>query len=729
MPAALSANTRYRNLLLLLLAAAVGASAEPASAVDPVLPRAFELNPELVASWMRIGGRRGDLVLRSRSATAIIRKRDGWLLDFFPNDGGSASAPQLKGLARIDGLWQLHPVLYDGKLPINLTASEVRIAGDSVEAVSQVALGAGTLRVVTSYRLDADRPRLLITSRFQHVGGGRVVHLSFGDSVKWGNVDYVVDGQRAPWRYSASGRWIGRHGAGGDLILRTLEPTPMRIHFEGQHYGLAPAIVTSYLAAALNAGETLDVQRALAYEPIVEAEPKQRPSGLLEVEIRDERARPLAAKLSLRGERGTPDPDFGNDGDESGAGRFVWSGVGRFSRRLPAGNYRVLATAGIERDAASFNVRVESGATARFERQLPRVITTPGFVSADLHLHQAPSVDADIACSTRVISVAAEGIEFAVASDHYAVGDLGPAVQAMTRAGLLANRLITAPGTEVSTVGHRFGHFNLYPAPPGTDIAYENTSPHRMFAEMRAASPRGVIQVNHPRWHDLGYFGRYRLDPKTGRIPLQFKNEFDYGFDALEIYNGVDAVSEPKTRQVLLDWIHLLGQGHRYTATGNSDSHKLFFVDPGLPRNLIRWGSARTDEDDLSASPDAIVAAVRRGQVIVTSGPVIDFEIRGKGPGETVHGAGRLAARLRVRAAPWIDVSEVEILVGPQARRVRWLPAKKTSDVVRVDTALELVLPAKTFVVVVARGERELPNVFQAKIRPYAFTNPIWIEP
>jgi hypothetical protein len=700
--------------------------------VDPAaLPRAFELNQDLVAGWLRIGGKPGDLVLRNRSVTAIVRKRDGWLLDFFPNDGGSSSAPQLKGLGQIDGLWQLHPVLHDGKTPINLTAATVRIAGDAIEAESRVGLGAGTLRVVTSYRLDADQPRLLMTSRFQHIGGGKVAHLSFGDSVKWGNVDYFVDGRgKVPGRYSAQGRWIGRRGAGGDLILRTLEATPMRIHYESQHYGLAPAIVTSYLSAAVASGETVDVQRVLAYEPIGEPATVERPNGTLEVEIRDEDGRPLAAKLSLRGERGTPDPDFGNDGDETGAGRFVWSGIGRFSRRLPAGNYRVLATAGIERDAASFSAEIRAAGLIRFERRLPRVITTPGFVSADLHLHQAPSVDADIACSTRVISVAAEGIEFAVASDHYTAGDLGPAVTALTNKGLLASRLITMAGTEVSTVGHRFGHFNLYPVPLKGDVNYENTTPRQMFAEMRKLSPNGLIQVNHPRWHDLGYFHRYRLDPKSGRVPVQFKNDYDPGFDVLEIYNGVDSVSEPKTRQILLDWLHLLGQGHRYTATGNSDSHKLFFVDPGLPRNLIHWGKASTDSEDLNASPKAIVEAIRRGQVSVTSGPVIDFEILGKGPGETVRGAGaRLPVRLKVRAAPWIDVSEVEVLVGPQARRVRWLPAKRTSNVVRVDAAFDLVLPAKTFVIVVARGERDLPNVFLPKVRPYAFTNPIWIEP
>jgi hypothetical protein len=95
-----------------------------------------------------------------------------------------------------------------------------------------------------------------------------------------------------------------------------------------------------------------------------------------------------------------------------------------------------------------------------------------------------------------------------------------------------------------------------------------------------------------------------------------------------------------------------------------------------------------------------------------------------------VRGRGaRLPLRIRVRAAPWIDVTEVDVLLGAQGRRVRWLPVKKASGVDRLDTTIELVAPGKTFVVVVAKGQRDLPNVFSPKVRPYAFTNPIWIEP
>jgi hypothetical protein len=720
-----------RSAALLVFAALVGLLVRPAGAADPAPVRAFVVSESTTSGWLRIGARPGDLAIRSRSATAIVRKQDGYLVDFFRNDGGESSAPQLKGKTNVDGLWLVHPVLHDGKRAINLAAREVRLRGDVIEAESLVALGAGAVKVVTSYRLDASEPRLIVTSRFEHLQGGRVAHLSLGDSVKWGNVDYYVEGYgRTPWRFSAHARWIGRRGAGGDLMLKTLEKTPMRIYYEGQHHGLAPGIVTAYAAGALTPGETWLVQRTFSYETIPMRPEPEVPSGVLEVEVRDEADRPLAAKLSLRGADGTPDPDFGNDGDESGANRFVWSGTGSFKRRMPAGNYRVLATAGIERDAQQWSVRIDPGQSVRVQGRLPRVISTPGVISADLHLHQLPSVDADITCSTRVISVAAEGVEFAIPTDHYAVTDLAPSIAHLTSNGLLASRVITVPGSEISTVGNRFGHFNLYPMKAGQAIGYEDTTPSRMFAEMRKASPEGVVQVNHPRWHELGYFSRYRLDPKSARVPQQFKAEYDPNFDAIEIFNGVDATSEPKVRQVLFDWLHLLGQGYRYTATGNSDSHKLFYMDPGLPRNLVRWGSARSDSEDLDADPRSIVRAIRQGHVTVTSGPVLDVEILGKGPGDTLRVRGKhVPLRVRVRAAPWIDVTEVEVLLGPQGRRVRWLPVKKSTAIERLDVVVDLVVQGKTFVVVVAKGDRELPNVFLPKVRPYAFSNPIWLEP
>src|SRR6185436_9866760 len=124
--------------------------------------------------------------------------------------------------------------------------------------------------------------------------------------------------------------------------------------------------------------------------------------------------------------------------------------------------------------------------------------------------------------------------------------------------------------------------------------------------------------------------------------------------------------------------------------------------------NLVRWGNATSDAQDLEADPSSVIRAIREGHVQVTTGPIIDAKIFGAGPGDTVRGRGtRMPLELRVRAAPWIDVSEVEVLVGGKGRRERFLPIKKSSSVVRLDTTLELAVPEKSFVIVLARGKRD----------------------
>lgn len=718
------------RIAALTVLATLAALAQPAGTDAPKPPRVFTVTTATVAGRLRVMGKPGDLGLRNRAVTAIVRKSDGWLVDFWPNSPTPPTAPQLAGTTEIDGLWLLHPTLGAGRAGYSLAARTVVAKADSIESSTTVPLGAGTLRVTTRYRLDGDLPRLVITTRFEHIEGGKVAGLALGDTLKWGNVDYFIQGRgRAPVTFSGKADWIGRRGAAGDLQLRTLAGAPMRIDYKMRHAGLAAEIHTIYATQTILPGTTAEVSRVLEYAPISPPAPAPAPLGTLEARVRDENGLPLAAKLSFRGVHPTPDPDFGNDGDERGAGRFAWSGTGEFSRTLPPGRYRVLATAGIERDAVEWPVTIEADKSVRVEGRLPRVIDTPGWLSADLHLHQAPSVDADIGYASRVISVAAEGVELAVATDHYAVTDLRPTVKMLRLSGRLATPVLTLVGSEISTVGNRFGHFGLMPLRPGDEVRYEDTTPKKLFADMRRVSPGGIIQVNHPRWDDIGYFARYRLDPTTARIPAQHASEFDPSYDAIEIYNGYDAASYPKIRQVLMDWMRLLGQGHRYTATGNSDSHKLFFVDPGLPRNLVRWGNAETDAGDWRASEGEIVAAIKAGRVVVTSGPILDVSVDGKGPGETASGGKNKKLRVRVRAAPWIDVREVEVLMGGAARRVRWLGVPKSAQVERLDTTVELTVPAPTFVVVIARGSRDLPNVHSAKIRPLAFTNPIWLEP
>jgi hypothetical protein len=442
--------------------------------------------------------------------------------------------------------------------------------------------------------------------------------------------------------------------------------------------------------------------------------------------VRDERGRPLPSKLALFKD-GRADPLFPDLGGLDGADRFVWTGNGQIERELAEGSYELLVSAGPERDIYRGSLKLAAKRREHRDVVLRRVLATPGLISADLHLHQAPSVDADLSLEARLIATAAEGVEFAVASDHYAVTDFAPALAGLLRSGALSRPLVTVPGTEVSTVGNRFGHFNVFPIAADQNVEYENTTPERLFASARRASPRGILQVNHPR-HDprLGYFIAYEFDRSTGRA----RAGFDASFDAVEVFNGFHVQDAGFTEGILRDFMRLLASGRHYVATGSSDSHQLAFLDPGLPRTLIAYGGA-DDDADATAPPARVLDALKAGRAIVTSGPVIEATVSGAGPGETAHHVGKQAQlRIRVRAAPWVSTKTLSVLEGPSGNLLYRLPIPRSSRVVRLERALPIALTnGPTFVVVSVLGDEPLPNTSRSDVVPFAFTNPIWVSP
>lgn len=695
----------------------------------PRTERARQVRADL-ALPLRAWATPGDWLLDNGTARAVVRARDGVLIDFWRLAPGSTTHRQLGSRQLLDGLTSVRPFLRAGQRELALGTSDVRSVDGMLETRREIELFGARLRLVTRFSLPSSEPRLSFVTRVEHLGGPELSGLALGERIRWGNSDYFIDGVRAAPSYSGPASSVGRKGAGGDLLLEGVG-APLQVRYQSTLPGLTGELVVEHPEFSLGAGQTARYARQLRYGALLDAAaPASSLSASLEVELRDEAGLPLAAKLSLRGLLGTADPDFGNDGDESGANRFVWSGNGVFRRTLPPGRYRVLATAGIERDAATWVVNVEPGKAVRLQGRLPRVITTPGWIAADLHLHQLASPDADIGDTTRVLSIAAEGLELAVASDHYTAGNLEPAVRDLRQTGALASELRVWPGTELTTLNPDFGHFNVFPLSDASGIAYENTTARQMFAAVRQASPEALLQVNHPRWPGGGYFNRYALDTATGQVPAALREAYSPDFDVVEVFNGFDAWSRPIVRNVLLDYMRLLGRGRHYTATGNSDSHGLFFVDPGLPRNLIQYGPATTDADDLDASPAAVLAALRAGHVVVTNGPMLEATLDGVGPGGRVKTGGRsVRLAIRVRAAPWIDVRQVEVLRGARGERIRSLPVAPAQEVIRFDYASSLPGNAATFIVVVASGDAALPNVHRAGVRPFAFTNPIYIEP
>ena len=140
-------------------------------------------------------------------------------------------------------------------------------------------------------------------------------------------------------------------------------------------------------------------------------------------------------------------------------------------------------------------------------------------IACELHVHSAPSPDSQVALEDRVASLTAEGIAFAIPTDHNHVTDMSEAVRAQPLWGLG-----TVPGVEVTTADPSYGHFNAFPFPADPDKPgrgapeYQGISPAQLFASLHAIDPSLIVQVNHPRLEDgIGYFDVTNYDPSSDR--------------------------------------------------------------------------------------------------------------------------------------------------------------------------------------------------------------------
>lgn len=381
------------------------------------------------------------------------------------------------------------------------------------------------------------------------------------------------------------------------------------------------------------------------------------------------------------------------------------------------GTYEYTISRGPEYDISTGVVTVGAGQTASIDATLHRVVDTTGWLSGDLHIHSINSIDASTPLDERVFRMAAEGIEWAVSTDHNYVTDFAPVI---AQNGLQP-WMISSIGIELSTL--ESGHFNGYPLEyqvgPITHGSFEwsDRPPDEIFDDMRALGAYGpddtIIQVNHPRDTIIGYFNQYRREGLTfdylppgildqflmaeGPAFFDETGETTYSalFDAIEIFNGkrmellhhyrVPADEDlpdgdipanlPPAGTILLDsdgydvefpgvvddYYNLLNNGERYIAVGASDTHQTT-DDAGYARTMIYVGV-----DDPAAITDLeIVRAMHTRRVVTTNGPMVDFYINDPmwgAMGQTLRDDdGTVSITLNVTAAPWISVGRINIV-------------------------------------------------------------------
>jgi len=460
-------------------------------------------------------------------------------------------------------------------------------------------------------------------------------------------------------------------------------------------------------------------------------------------------------RLVFVGLEGTPDPRFGDDllGFRVGeretrasplTNTISLAGVAADPRRavIAPGRYRVLATRGLEYGVSESVLEIPAGADVKLEIEPPtRVLETPGWIAADLHVHSGESFDSSLPLADQARAFAAQGAEVLVATEHDRVIDPVPALR---RLGL-EDRIAGVIGVEITTTvtggetPHTIAHSNAFPLRHRPE-AYRGGAPEAegkrlrsVRADLRTNSPGALLQLNHPRDRgdaagDLYYFSHLAVagkpfDPSRPLedAPNRVLVEVDPGsglrdldFDAIELMNGTEV---GRYRLLHADWVSLLLQGEVRTATANSDSHHSWEV-VGIPRTYVRLADDRPGAFD----QDAFVENLRKGRAFGTTGPLLDARLEAAELGDLYRGTeGTL--RISVRSAPWVPVSEVRVIVnGEILARRRVAPGSQTLEV-------PLRFAGDSFVIVEAEGSAEDPyTAIVPGSNPLAFTNPIFVD-
>jgi hypothetical protein len=475
---------------------------------------------------------------------------------------------------------------------------------------------------------------------------------------------------------------------------------------------------------------------ALVVARLAVARTHLRATGTLWIEVRDENNVLLPARLTFRAVGETPRLFFTTIDiarEETGAvtafdRAFVLRGDA--DMRVPVGTYDVWVSHGPEWDTARERVTINAGAETEIRTRLRHVIDTPGWISADFHVHSAASLDSRVPMRDRVFQFVADGVDLIIATDHNVIADYAPVIAELGVADLLAS----ATGDEITT--KQWGHFGAFPLPADEAelgrgaIETGKHTPVQIFADVRAKAPGALIDIHHPRLQHgkMGYFALSDFDVATGRAKAA---GFSFDFDAIEVLNGYQDSDRKTVGKVIGDWIGFLDSGKHVSCTGNSDSHHMTFNLGGYPRNYVAVGEVPIAKLD----PAAVAAAVKAGHSYFTTGPIVEASIGGKTYGDvaTVSPArsGKLDLHVTVRAANWISVRVLTVL-GPGNTVLATRAIPSSTQIVRFDDTIELPAGRDGYAILRVDGDRPMaPNVGDIGsflVYPMAVTNPIWID-
>jgi hypothetical protein len=408
----------------------------------------------------------------------------------------------------------------------------------------------------------------------------------------------------------------------------------------------------------------------------------------------------------------------------------VYSGDGRGAVQLPAGRYVVYATRGFEYSVDSQPLSLTPGQTAEVQLTLRREVPTPGLVACDTHVHTfTHSRHGDATIDERMLTLAGEGIELPIATDHNLHADFSEAAARMK----VSQYFTPVVGNEVTT---RAGHFNVFPVEPASRVAdFRIDHWPRLMEVIRAAPEVEVIILNHPR--DLHSNFRPFGSENFNRVTGENRRGFEFSFDGVELVNSSALQSD--FMEVYRDWFALLNYGYRITGVGSSDGHD-------VSRYIVGQGRTYLECDDRDPGKIDVAEACRNfkaGRAYVSMGLLTRISVDGRfsaGDLATVSG-DQLEVTVTVLGPSWSRADLVELFANGRKFREQKIPAA-TSPKGGQQAVIKWTLsrpPHDVHLVAIATGPG-VSEPYWAIAKPYqssssvwkarviGSTNPIWLD-
>ncbi|PCJ52692.1 MAG: hypothetical protein COA70_11910 [Planctomycetota bacterium] len=383
---------------------------------------------------------------------------------------------------------------------------------------------------------------------------------------------------------------------------------------------------------------------------------------------------------------------------------------------LAAGQYKVYATHGMEWSVAELKLNHSFAPQEAAALQIQHEVDTTGWLSADTHIHTVTfSGHGDASLQERVLTLAGEGLDIAIATDHNHHTDY---TDAQNAAGV-SEHYRSIVGNEVTT---DLGHLNAFPFTEKGELPdYKLQEWGPLIQDIRDKGAQVVI-LNHPRWpdRDRGPFGVFGLDPRTGL----FADGITIPADAMEVFNTTTPITP--WPEVMRDWFSLLNAGSRMRGVGSSDSHSV--LDPvGQGRT---WLKSPTD-DPHAANIDAICDAFKEGHSSMGLGLFGEVAIQGVGPGEIAQPTdGEIEIQFRIAGASWATAQKAVIYMNGIEVASMTLPAP--TEIAHHDQTVSFILPAPTtdaWIVCVASGAKPEGAWWYSLFDDIVLvTNPVWLD-